>query len=100
MSGEIRGVEKGNITIGANYSVSFQWLPRILARFEEDYPQIHVQILEGCGQELRPYLEARRVDLCPKQRRVYGIHRDPAEDQPAGRKFTGRGRGSIKRPTN
>ncbi|MBQ5754063.1 MAG: LysR family transcriptional regulator [Oscillospiraceae bacterium] len=68
VSGEIRGVEKGNITIGANYSVSFQWLPRILARFEEDYPQIHVQILEGCGQELRTYLEERRVDFCLSSR--------------------------------
>ena len=64
VSAEIRGIDKGTITIGANYSLSYHWLPGILARFEEEHPNIHVQILEGCGRDLHNFLEERRVDFC------------------------------------
>ena len=64
VSAEIRGIDKGTITIGANYSPSYHWLPGILARFEEEHPNIHVQILEGCGRDLHNFLEERRVDFC------------------------------------
>lgn len=40
----INGLEKGTIRIGTFTSVSVQWLPSIIKKFQEDFPQIAIQL--------------------------------------------------------
>ncbi len=60
----ICGFETGELRIGSFSSISIQWLPKILARFQAKYPHIHVETLEGSTVQLEGWLKEGRVDLC------------------------------------
>ncbi len=59
----IRGLETGEISIGTFFSVSVNWLPRIIKRFQEEHPGIHVHLMEGGMHEIEEWLSEGRVDL-------------------------------------
>ena len=42
-----RGLERGAVRIGSYSSISLHWLPQILEAFQERYPNIDVELLEG-----------------------------------------------------
>ena len=49
--------------IGAYLSASVQWLPPALKKFLTDYPDMTVEVLEGCSQEIEGWLENGSIDF-------------------------------------
>ena len=49
---EIRGLSTGEITIAAYPSMSAHWLPQVIRTFQNDYPHIQVNLMEGIRQEI------------------------------------------------
>jgi len=58
-----RGVERGTVRIGTYSSISLRWIPRILEAFQERYPGISVELLEGNGPEIEEWLSSGRIDI-------------------------------------
>lgn len=67
----ICGYESGHVRIGSFSSISIQWLPQILSRFQKLYPHIQVETLEGSAAQLEDWLAAGRIDLC-----LFNLFRD------------------------
>ncbi len=59
----IKGFELGTIRIATIASISFNWLPRIIRRFLEDFPNIDIDIMEGGAEEIKQWLAERRADI-------------------------------------
>ena len=49
--------------IGTYSSISLRWIPRILEAFQERYPGISVELLEGNGPEIEEWLSSGRIDI-------------------------------------
>lgn len=60
---EIRGLLVGSITIAAYPSIAQHWLPAVIKTFQEDHPNIKVQMMEGIWQEVDRWLEERTADV-------------------------------------
>ena len=58
-----RGVERGSVKIGTYSSISLHWMPKILEAFQERYPNIEVELLEGNGEEIEEWLSSGRIDI-------------------------------------
>ncbi len=74
LADQIRGVERGVVTIGTAYNAFYVWLSRLTSSFHQQYPGIQFQILGGYSSELLEMLEKRQVDLCIISQRE-GKHR-------------------------
>lgn len=59
----IRGLETGEIRIGTFFSVSINWLPQIIKRFQQAHPHITIHLMEGGVCEMEDWLTEGRVDL-------------------------------------
>ena len=59
---EINGLEKGLIRIGTFSSVATHWLPRIIKKFQADYPGIDYELLLGDYTEIEEWIAEGRVD--------------------------------------
>lgn len=64
LSGEIRGLSIGNLTIGSYSSVAICWLPEIIKSFEINYPNIKINIIEGGNSYLMDLLDKKIADFC------------------------------------
>lgn len=74
---EIRGVEAGSVSIGSFTSMSIHWVPAIIERFQQLYPNVHVEMLEnGDADELEGWLQEGRIDMC-----FYSLMDDSPFDQ-------------------
>ena len=62
MAGELRGVMSGTIAIGTFSSVATHWLPNMIARFQEDYPNIAFELLMGNYPEIEQWIMQGRAD--------------------------------------
>lgn len=60
---EINGLIQGSVRIGAYSSVSTHWLPKIIKKFQLDYPNIEISLMEGIRQEVDSWLKNREVDI-------------------------------------
>ncbi|WP_027398212.1 LysR family transcriptional regulator [Anaerovorax odorimutans] len=60
---QINGLEIGCITIGSYSSIASHWLPQIIKRFKQSYPNIEIRLMEGIRQEVESWLSDKRVDL-------------------------------------
>ena len=58
-----RGLERGRVKIGTYSSISLHWMPQILEAFQERYPSIEVELLEGNAEEIEDWLHAGRIDI-------------------------------------
>ena len=58
-----RGLEQGSVKIGTYSSISLHWMPQILEAFQERYPNIEVELLEGNGEEIEEWLSSGRIDI-------------------------------------
>ena len=58
----LNGLQSGIIRIGTFSSVAAHWLPRIIQRFQQDYPAIEYELLLGDYQEIEKWIEDGRVD--------------------------------------
>ncbi len=64
VSAEVQGMIVGDITIGSYFSIAANWLPEVIRRFHDDYPNVHINVLEGVHQTLDKLIEERRADFC------------------------------------
>ena len=71
LASQVNGLLIGSISIATYSSVAVDWLPKIIRRFRETYPQIQFKFHEGTWQELSRQLDDRRADL------AFFSHRDP-----------------------
>lgn len=61
---DIKDLRNGELTIGASRIRSNIYLPPILAKFNQRYPNVHVTILEGNSTEIETALHKAQIDLC------------------------------------
>lgn len=59
----ITGGHTGTIRVGTFSSVSIKWLPQILKQFQQNYPSIQVELLEGGYEEVEHWINVGLVDL-------------------------------------
>lgn len=60
---ELTGLQSGTIRIASFSSVMTYWLPDIIKRFQEDYPNINYELLDGDYSEIEDWVINGRVDL-------------------------------------
>jgi len=60
---DLKGLIIGTVRIGVLPSVSFTFLPRILAYFEKNYPGIKIELFEGNYDQLEGWLLSRMIDV-------------------------------------
>lgn len=59
---ELNGLKTGIIRIGTFSSVATHWLPNIIKRFQNDYPNIEYELLLGDYTEIENWIMEGRVD--------------------------------------
>ena len=59
---DINGLAAGKIRIGTFSSVATHWLPNIIKRFRNDYPNIEFELLLGYYPEIEEWIANGRVD--------------------------------------
>ena len=59
---EVCGLQSGLIRIGTFSSVATHWLPKIIQKFQVDYPQIDYELLLGDYSEIEKWIAEGRVD--------------------------------------
>jgi DNA-binding transcriptional LysR family regulator len=59
---DLNGIQTGLIRIGTFSSVATQWLPKIIKKFQVDYPNIEYEMLLGDYSEIETWISERRVD--------------------------------------
>lgn len=60
---ELTGLQSGTIRIASFSSVMTYWLPDVIKRFQEDYPNINYELLDGDYSEIEDWVINGRVDL-------------------------------------
>lgn len=63
IASELKGVITGNLSIAAYPSVATCWLPEIVRRFKNEYPGIHINILESIRENIFRNFEQNAADL-------------------------------------
>lgn len=59
----IRGLDSGVVRIGAFTSVAVHWLPEIIKKFQEDYPNVKIKLLNGDYHDIESWIEDGSVDI-------------------------------------
>lgn len=60
----IQGVLAGVLNVGCYYSIAAAWMPKILSKFQELYPNVSVHLMEGSNKELAQWLDEKTIDCC------------------------------------
>lgn len=60
---EVNHVVAGTLRIGTFTSVSTQWLPGMIERFQKSYPQVEFQIYAGGYEDIAERIQEGRADL-------------------------------------
>ncbi|MEK5642867.1 LysR family transcriptional regulator [Paenibacillus rhizosphaerae] len=60
---QIKGLMRGTVTIGTFTSVSIHWLPDILHRFQQEYPQIEIRLLDGHYYDIERWIADGTADF-------------------------------------
>ena len=64
MASEICGLTRGTIRIGTSYYAFYEWFARLIADFENEFPGIKIEIVDGTSGDLLQAMDEHRVDLC------------------------------------
>ena len=59
----IKGCEVGRLRIAAFDSVATYWLPSIISAFQQEHPNVEIQILEGGAHRVEEMMESGEADL-------------------------------------
>lgn len=59
----LKGLAVGHLTIGTFASVSIHWLPPVIRRFRDTYPNISIQLKEGGAKDIEGWLEQGIADI-------------------------------------
>lgn len=60
---KINGLEIGKVRIGIFTSVAVEWLPKIIKKFQERYPGIEIQLIDGDYSEIEQWLLEDKLDI-------------------------------------
>lgn len=60
---DAKGLLIGSVTIAAYSSIATHWLPEVISRFQRDYPNVKIVLLEGVRQEVNKWLDERNADI-------------------------------------
>ncbi|WP_337374215.1 LysR family transcriptional regulator [Mitsuokella jalaludinii] len=60
---DIRALRTGTITIGSSHFINACILPEVLTRFNRQFPQVKLNLLEGSSHAMARMLEQREIDL-------------------------------------
>jgi len=60
---QLRGLERGSITVGTAYNAYYPWLAKLTAAFGVRYPEIHVRLIEGTSTNLVKQMGLGQVDF-------------------------------------
>jgi len=52
----VHGVELGTVRIGTFTSVSVHWLPKIIKKFQKDFPSIEIKLVDGDYREIEEWI--------------------------------------------
>lgn len=63
LAADTKGLLIGSVTIAAYSSIATHWLPEVISRFQADYPQIKITLLEGVRQEVSKWLDEKTADV-------------------------------------
>ena len=58
-----RGLEKGTLKLGGFNSACSMWIPEIVKRFQENFPNIRIEIYQGTYADLVEWLRNGTIDL-------------------------------------
>lgn len=61
---EMNGLEKGTVKLGGFNSVCSVWVPDIVKKFQENFPNIRIEIYQGTYVDLVEWLKNGTIDLC------------------------------------
>lgn len=60
---KINGIETGIVRIGTFPSVSIQWIPLIIKKFQKDFPLINIKLYEGNYDEIAQWIADGKIDF-------------------------------------
>lgn len=60
---ELQGLERGTVKLGSFNSVCSSWIPQIVKLFQENYPNIRIEIYQGTYSDLAEWLKNGTIDL-------------------------------------
>lgn len=63
IAADTKGLLIGSVTIASYSSIATHWLPTVISRFQADYPQIKINLLEGIRQEVNKWLDDKTADI-------------------------------------
>lgn len=61
--GNINGNNQGKVRIGAFSSVSTNWLPGIIRKFKEQFPQIAITVIQGSFNQIVNQVKQGQIDI-------------------------------------
>lgn len=62
-AGELKGVLAGTINVASYSSVAAHWLAAVIKKFQEDHPQVRINLIEGIHQEVWASLQENRAEI-------------------------------------
>ena len=63
-SAQICGIESGTITVGSSYNIYYQWLSKVIYKFNQLHPNINFTIVEGTSSTLSAMIANGQADFC------------------------------------
>lgn len=63
LAADMQGLSTGHLTVASYSSIAAHWLPRVIHEFEQDFPRISIQILEGIRSQVVDWLDQYEADL-------------------------------------
>lgn len=69
LSAQICGIQSGTITVGSSYTIYYQWLSKLIYKFNQKYQNINFNIVEGTSSTLSEMIEKGQADFCIISRR-------------------------------
>lgn len=63
LASEMNGLLIGEINIATYSSIASHWLPRMIKRFKQDYPNVKISLMEGTRREILQWLSESRADI-------------------------------------
>ena len=63
LASSIRGLDYGTVRVGSFTSVAVHWLPPILKRFQQDFPNVDIKLLNGDYNDVDRWIREGSVDI-------------------------------------
>ena len=60
---EIRSGATGAVTIATNGAMSYNFLPRLIAEFQRDYPETYVELRVHSSRRIADWVASRQIDI-------------------------------------